>query len=118
MFPPTPQRLADMAGVHRPTYDTSPGAAWLVATAARAAEVHQQLSEGHNRDRLVTLHAHYAVQDPHFEPRRVAADLRVPLGHRGRATGQRFAADVALFGVARSLIDRLTTPAADLATAA
>jgi hypothetical protein len=108
MFPPTPERLADVADVHRPNADTSPGAAWLVATATRAAEVQQLLAERHNRDTLLTLQAHYAVEDPHFDPCKVAADLHVPVRNRARATGQRFAAEVALFRVARSLLDRLT----------
>jgi hypothetical protein len=109
MFTPTPDRLADVARVRHPMRHSSPGAAWLMAAGARAAEVHQQLAEGHNRDTLLTLHAHYAVEDPHFDPCKVAADLRVPLCHRARATGQRFAAEVALFRVARSLLDELTT---------
>jgi hypothetical protein len=108
MFPPTADRLADAAKVHQPIHDTSPGAAWLVATAARAAEVQQQLAEGHNRATLVTLHAHYAVEDPSFDPRKVAADLHVPMYHRPRTSGQEFAASVALFRVARGLLDRLT----------
>jgi hypothetical protein len=108
MFPPTPARLADVAGVQNPVNDTSPGAAWLLSTAARAAEVQQQVAEHHDRATLLTLHAHYAVEDPHFDPRRVAADLHVPVDHRGRTTGQRFAAEVALFHVARILLDRLT----------
>jgi hypothetical protein len=37
-------------GVHHPIGDISPGAAWLKATAARAAEVQRQLAEDHNRD--------------------------------------------------------------------
>jgi hypothetical protein len=108
MFPPTPDRLADAARVDQPIHDTSPGAAWLLATAARAAEVQQQVAEGHNRDTVVTLHAHYAVEDQSFDPCRVAADLHLPLCHRARASGQQFAASVALFRVARGLIDRLT----------
>ena len=113
MFPPTADRLADAAKVHQPIHDTSPGAAWLMATAARAAEVQQQLAEGHNRATLVTLHAHYAVEDPSFDPCMVAADLHVPLYHRARASGQQFAASVALFRVARGLLDRLTAPEPD-----
>ena len=109
MFPPSPDRLADEANVQRPISDTSPGAAWLVATAARAAAVQQQLAERHNRDTILTLHAHYAIEDPHFDPRKVAADLHVPLCHGARTTGQRFAAEVALFRVARILLDELTT---------
>jgi hypothetical protein len=108
MFPPTPNQLADVAHVHHPLHDTSPGAAWLMVTAARAAEVQQRLAERHDRDPLLTLHAHYAVEDPHFDSCKVAADLHVPLCHRARATGQRFAAEVALFRVARSLLDKLT----------
>jgi hypothetical protein len=114
MFPPTADRLADAAKVHQPIHDTSPGAAWLMATAARAAEVQQQLAEGHNRATLVTLHAHYAVEDPSLDPCMVAADLHVPLHHRGRTSGQQFAASVALFRVARGLLDRLTAPEPDV----
>jgi hypothetical protein len=109
MFPLSPDRLADEAHVQRPISDTSPGAAWLVATAARAAAVQQQLAERHDRDTILTLHAHYAIEDPHFDPRKVAADLQVPLCHRARAIGQLFAAEVALFRVARTLLDELTT---------
>jgi hypothetical protein len=108
MFPPTPAHLADVAHVGHPVRDTSPGAAWLTATAARAAEVQQQVTEGHSRDTLVTLYAHYAVEDPHFDPCKVAADLHVPLCHRAQTTGQQFAASVALFRLARSLLDKLT----------
>jgi hypothetical protein len=108
MFPPTPTRLADVADVHQPIHDTSPGAAWLLATAARAAEVQQQLAEGHERGTLVTLHAHYAVEDRRFDPCKVAADLHVPLCRRARATGNQFAASVALFRVARTMLDELT----------
>lgn len=109
MLASTPDRLADVADVHEPISDASPGAAWLLSTAARAAEVHQQLAEGHARDTIITLHAHYAVEDPRFDPRKVAADLHVPLCHRAQATGQAFAASVALFRVARGLLDKLTT---------
>jgi hypothetical protein len=109
MFPPTPDRLAEAADVRRPVGDTSPGAAWLMATAARAAEVQQQLAEGHTRETLLTLHAHYAIEDPHLNPCRVVADLGLRLCHRAHATSDRFAAEVALFRVARSLLDNLTT---------
>lgn len=95
-------------GVHHPIGDSSPGAAWLKATAARAAEVQRLLAEGHNRDTLVTLHAHYAIEDARFDPCKVAADLHVRLCHRARATGQRFAAEVVLFRLARTLLDKLT----------
>ena len=108
MFPPTPESLADAADVRHPVGSTSPGAAWLMATATRAAQVEQQVAEGHRRDALVTLHAHYAIEDPHHDLRRVAADLRVPLCHRAGAQGPGFAVEVALFRVARSLLDRLT----------
>lgn len=108
MFPPTPVRLADVAGVQHPEDDTSPGAAWLRATAARAAQVQQQLAERNDRDAVLRLHAHYAVEDPHFDPLPVAADLRVPVDLRGRTPSTRFAAEVALFDVARNLLDRLT----------
>jgi hypothetical protein len=111
MFPPTPDHLAEVAHVRPPLGDGSPGAAWLLATAARAAEVQQQMAEGHTRETLLTLHAHYAIEDPRFNPRKVTADLGVPLCHRARATGHGFAAEVALFRVARSLLDHLTTAA-------
>ena len=105
----TPGRLASVADVHHPTGDTSPGAAWLMATATRVAEVQQRVAERHSRDTLLTLQAHYAVEEPHLDPCRVAADLHVPLCHRARANGQRFAAEVALFRVARRLLDKLTS---------
>ena len=108
MFPPTADHLAGAARVHQPVHDTSPGAAWLLVTAARAAEVQQQVAEGHDRDTIVTLLAHYAVEDQSFDPCVVAADLHVPLCHRARTSGQQFAASVALFRVARGLLDRLT----------
>jgi hypothetical protein len=66
MFPPTPGRLAEALLVHDPVSTTSSGAAWL-ATAGRAAQIEQQLAEGHA-----------------------------------------FAAQVALFRVARNLLDELT----------
>ena len=110
MFPPTPHHLADVAQVGRPTGDASPGAAWLMATAARGAEVQQQVAQHHNRNTLLTLHAHYAIEDRRFDPFKVAADLRVPLRHRAQGTDQRLAAEVALFRVARRLLDELTTP--------
>jgi hypothetical protein len=113
MYPPTPAGLADVAHVGEPIRDSSPGAAWLMATAARAAEIQQQLAEGHDRDSVVTSHAHYAIEDAHFDPCQVAADLRVPLCHRARSTGQEFAASVALFRVARSLLDKLTAAEPD-----
>jgi hypothetical protein len=109
MFPPTSDNLAATAGVHCPMDAFSPGGAWLMATAARAAEAQQQLAEGRHRDVLLTLHAHYAVEDPHHDLRRVAADLRVPLGRPAKAKGQAFAAEVALFRVARRLLDELIT---------
>jgi hypothetical protein len=112
MFPPTPERLADLADVRRPLGDASPGAAWLLATAARAAEIQQQLAEHHDRDTLLTLYAHYAIEDAHFDPCTVAADLHLRLCHRAQAAGHRFAAEVALFRVARALLARLTPPVA------
>jgi hypothetical protein len=116
MFPPTPDQLATDAHVHGPTGISSPGAAWLVATAARAAEVQQQLAEGHRRDALLTLHAHYAIEDPRHDLDDVAADLDLPLCHHAHERGRRFAVEVALFRVARSLLDKMTT--ADIARAA
>jgi hypothetical protein len=115
MFPPTPVGLADVAHVGEPIEDCSPGAAWLIATAARAAEIQQQVAEGNNRDSVVTLPAHYAIEDAHFDSCEVAADLQVPMCHRARSTGQEFAASVALFRVARSLLDKLTAPELDRA---
>ena len=97
-------------GVHHPIGDISPGAAWLKATAARADEVQRLLAEGHHRDTLLRLHAHYVTEDRRFDPCKVAADLHVRLCHRARDTGQRFAAEVALFRLARTLLDKLTTP--------
>lgn len=90
MFPPTPHQLADVARVGHPIGDASPGAAWLMATAARGAEVQQQVAQHHNRDTLLTLHAHYAIEDRRFDPCKVAADLHISLHHRAQATGQRF----------------------------
>jgi hypothetical protein len=108
MFPPTADHLAGAARVHQPIHDASPGAAWLLATAARAAQVQQLVAEGRDRDTVVTLLAHYSVEDQSFDPCVVAADLRVPLCHRARTSGQEFAASVALFRVARGLLERLT----------
>jgi hypothetical protein len=116
MFPPTPDSLADVADVHHPIAPASPGAAWLMATAARAAQVEQQVAQGHRREALVTLHAHYSIEDPHHDLRRVAADLGVPLCRRACAQDHGFAVQVALFRVARSLLDKLT--AIDLTAAA
>jgi hypothetical protein len=116
MFPPTPDQLATAAHVNGPTGITSPGAAWLMAIAARAAEVQQQLAEGHRRDALVTLHAHYAIEDPRHDLDEVAADLDLPLCHHARDRGHGFAVEVALFRAARSLLDKLT--ALDVARAA
>ena len=110
MFPPTPHRLADVAQVGHPIGDASPGAAWLMATAARGAQVQQQVAQHHDRDTLLTLHARYSIEDRRFDPCTVAADLHVPQRHGAEATGQRFAAEVALFRVARRLLDELTSP--------
>ena len=108
MFPPTPNHLATEAHVDQPTGVASPGASWLMATAARAAEVQQQLAEGRCRDALLNLHAHYAIEDPRHDLDEVAADLDVPLCPGARQNGHDFAAEVALFRVARSLLDKLT----------
>jgi hypothetical protein len=116
MFPPTPDQLATDAHLNGPTGTTSPGAAWLMDIAARAAEVQQQLAEGQRRDALVTLHAHYAIEDPRHDLDQVAADLDLPLCDRAGERGQGFAVEVALFRAARSLLDKLT--AVDLARAA
>jgi hypothetical protein len=118
MFPPTPDQLASEAQVHGPTGVTSPGAAWLMATATRAAEVQQQIAEGHCRDALLTLHAHYAIEDPRHDLHDVAADLELPLCHHAHGRGHGFAVEVALFRVARSLLDKLTAVDVDVARAA
>jgi hypothetical protein len=115
MFPPTPNQLASQAHVDPPTGITSPGAAWLLATAARAAEIQQQLAEGQCRDALLTLHAHNAIEDPRHDLDEVTADLGVPLCPHARRTGHGFATEVALFRLARSLLDKLT--AADVVAA-
>jgi hypothetical protein len=109
MFPPTPDQLATDAHLNGPTGATSPGAAWLMDIAARAAEVQQQLAEGQRRDALVTLHAHYAIEDPRHDLDEVATDLDLPLCDRARERGHGFAVEVALFRAARSLLDKLTT---------
>jgi len=105
----TPDHPASLADIHHPVGDTSPGAAWLLATASRVAEVQQGVAERQSREPLLTLHAHYAVEGFHLDPRRVAADLQVPLRHRAHADGQGFAAEVELFRVARRLLDKLTS---------
>jgi hypothetical protein len=110
MFPPTPDQLATEAHVDQPTGVASPGAAWLMATAARAAEIQQQLAEGERRDALLTLQAHYAIEDPRYDLDAVAADLAVPLCPGARQGGHGFAVEVALFRVARSLLDKMTAP--------
>jgi hypothetical protein len=62
-------------GVHDPIGDVSPGAAWLKATAARAAEVQRLLAEGHNRDTLQKL----TIPEP-IGARRVAKRAPTPGG--------------------------------------
>jgi hypothetical protein len=109
MFPPTPDQLAADAHVDHPAAVTSPGASWLIATAARAAEIQQQVAEGQLRDALLTLHAHYAIEDPRHDLDEVAADLDVHVCPWARQKGHGFAVEVALFRVARSLLDKLTT---------
>jgi hypothetical protein len=110
MFPPT-DRYVHVARLHHSIGDAPPGVDWLMATAARAAEVQQQLAEGGpNRDALVTLHAHHAVEDPRYDPGEVVADLDVSVCDLARTCGRRFAAEVALFRIARSLLDELTSP--------
>src|ERR671918_515472 len=52
MFPQTPERLAEVAHVHHPIGNASPGAAWLTATAARAAAIRQLLAKRHNGETL------------------------------------------------------------------
>lgn len=109
MFPPTPDQLAAEARVDHPTGVTSPGASWLIATAARAAEIQQQVAEGQRRDTLLTLYAHYAIEDPRHDLDEVAADLEVQVCPSAQQKGHGFAAEVAMFRVARSLLDKLTT---------
>jgi hypothetical protein len=100
---------------HHPLYhpfaDDSPGGAWLVATAAHAAQIGQQEAEGHDRTTLVELHAHLAVESlPANAANRVAADLQVPLCRSAKLRGSEFAAQVALHRVAFGLLDALTRP--------
>lgn len=100
---------------HHPLYhpfrDDLPGGAWLVATAAHAAQIGQQEAEGHDRATLVELHAHMAVESlPAGAAARVAADLQLPLCRSARSMGSEFAAHVALHRVAFGLLDSLTRP--------
>jgi hypothetical protein len=111
MFPPTADQLADVVHLDHPFRDDSPGGAWLVATAAHAAQIGQQEAEGHDRANLVELHSHLAVESlPARAAARVAADLHVPLCRSARSMGSEFAAQVALYRVASGLLDWLTRP--------
>ena len=95
--------------LYHPFADDSPGGAWLVATAAHAAQIGQQEAEGGDRATLVELHAHLAVESlPASAVAQVAADLHIPLCSSARVFGFEFAAQVALHRVARSLLDSLT----------
>lgn len=105
---PTPV-LALLAGVDEPGIGT-PGAKWLQACAARAHEVATMLATtGEARSQAVRLCAHFAVEDPAYDVRRVAADLRVHVRrtHKNKNETQ-FAAEAALYPVARTLLDRIS----------
>jgi hypothetical protein len=74
---------------------------WRLAAAGVAA--------GTTREHIVWLHAHHAVEDPGHDTLRVAADLsvRVRRSHIDKHETQ-FAAEAALFPVARALLERLS----------
>jgi hypothetical protein len=101
--------LAELAGVRAPLGNDSPGARWLQATAARAARVSSLVAAGKTRENVVWLHAHHAVEDLGHDTLRVASDLsvRVRRSHINKHEA-RFAAEVALFPVARALLERLS----------
>jgi hypothetical protein len=101
--------LAELAGVRKPIGKDSPGARWLQATAARAERVSSLVAAGKTREHIVWLHAHHAVEDPGHDTLRVAADLsvRVRMSHIDKHETQ-FAAEAALFPVARALLERLS----------
>jgi hypothetical protein len=103
--------LAELAGVREPLGNDTPGARWLQATAARAERVSSLVAAGKTREHVVWLHAHHAVEDPGHDTRRVAADLRVRVrsSHINKHE-TRFAAEAALFPVARALLERLSKP--------
>jgi hypothetical protein len=71
------------------------------------------LATGEARANVVRLCAHHAVEDPAYDVRRVAADLRVHVRrtHKNKSETQ-FAAEAALYPVARTLLDRITEPVA------
>jgi hypothetical protein len=100
--------LAELAGVCEPIGNDSPGARWLQATAARAERVSSLVDAGKTRANVVRLHAHHAVEDLGHDMLRVAADLRVRVrGTHIHKQETRFAAEAALFPVARTLLERL-----------
>jgi hypothetical protein len=101
--------LAELARVWEPLGNDSPGARWLRATAARAARVSSLAAAGKTRENVVRLHAHHAVEDLGHDTLRVASDLNVRV-RRSRINQHetRFAAEVALFPVARLLLERLS----------
>lgn len=102
-------RLARLAGVDQPAGCDTQGARWLQATAARAEQVACCLAAGETRSAVVRLHAHYAVEDPGYDVRRVAADLRVRVrGTHRNKTETQFAAEAALLPVARTLLEQLS----------
>ena len=108
----TPTQLTDFSDVHEPRWH---GLAWLLAVAQRRQMINEQLAgvddetRRHCRQALVTEHAHAAVEDPRFDHWRVASGLRVATCRTAaEARGQTFAIEVALFRVARTLLDRLT----------
>lgn len=109
----TPAQLTDSSDVHEPRWH---GLAWLLAVAERRQMIDDQLAgldeetRRHHREALVTEHAHAAVEDRRFDHRRVASGLHGISTCRRAADerGDSFALEVALFRVARALLDRLT----------
>jgi hypothetical protein len=109
----TPAQFTDFSDVHDPRWHVL---AWLLAVAQRRQIIDGQLevvddeTRPHRREALVTEHAHAAVEDPRFDHWRVVSGLhniatcRTAVETRGEA----FAVELALFRVARSLLDRLT----------
>ena len=109
----TPAQLTDFSDVHQPRWH---GLAWLLAVAQRRQMINEQLAGVDDETRrdcrqvLVTEHAHASVEDPRFDHWRVASGLHVVATCRAaaEARGQTFAIEMALFRVARTLLDRLT----------